>query len=136
MATTAQQQKQLAQLADPKDIAAYLIKELANDDRIKIAGCASQPAHAHDNDRVDIGGILRGKILSKEKFLSVVKSGGLGASAISAHADMERILFGDFRMGYARQELRARQARQRQWRFSRHSRPHRRQIVRPEILEC
>lgn len=40
-------------------------KELAADEKVRVAG-------------IDIDGILRGKILSKEKFLGSLKSGGLG----------------------------------------------------------
>lgn len=37
-------------------------RELANDDKVQLAG-------------IDIDGILRGKIVTKAKFLSVAKSG-------------------------------------------------------------
>lgn len=49
----------------------FLKKLLEKDERIKVAG-------------IDIDGVLRGKVLSKEKFLSAVKSQGFGA--VSFHS--------------------------------------------------
>ena len=57
--------RRLSADAEPNRLLAFLRTELASDDRVKVAG-------------VDMDGILRGKIVAKEKFLSSVKSGGFG----------------------------------------------------------
>jgi glutamine synthetase len=46
-------------------LVAALEKELIKDKRVKVAG-------------VDIDGILRGKVMSKEKFMSCIKAEGFG----------------------------------------------------------
>lgn len=58
-----------------------LQEKLKSDTRIKVAG-------------LDVDGILRGKIMSKTKFLSAVKNGGFGMPlALSPRcANMARLL--------------------------------------------
>lgn len=55
-------------------------QELANDTKIKIAG-------------IDLTGILRGKVISKEKFLSCVKNNSLGFCSVIFGWDMQDKLY-------------------------------------------
>jgi glutamine synthetase len=82
------------QIKSLQQIASELItKELASDERVKVAG-------------IDIDGVLRGKVLSKEKFLSALKSGGLAFCSVIFGWDMhdktyERLTFSTADNGYA-----------------------------------
>lgn len=68
--TTNAKRQELLKLKDIDSVLKLLETELENDNRIKVAG-------------VDIDGILRGKVLSKEKFLASLKAGGFGMESHS-----------------------------------------------------
>lgn len=53
---------------------------LANDTKVKVAG-------------LDFDGILRGKIMAKDKFLSSIKGGGFGMSSAVFGWDMHDVLY-------------------------------------------
>ena len=61
------------------------LKELLKDDvKVKVAGVSTmEPVGCRSScPGVDVDGILRGKFMSKEKFLSVVKSDGFGFCSV------------------------------------------------------
>lgn len=80
----------------PPETYEQLVQLLDGDDKVKVAGessssCREQrPQWGADNTGIDVDGVLRGKIMSKEKFLGIVEGGeGFGFSSVVFGWDSE-----------------------------------------------